>query len=95
MTPRQTLATVLASVVPGGVLGGAAGLLAGVALHPVTAPAMARGAGLTFPAAALDVYPPNLLALLGAGGLLIAALGALLPATRAARARTVTALRAA
>ncbi|GAA2826881.1 hypothetical protein GCM10010441_59180 [Kitasatospora paracochleata] len=94
MTPRQTTAMVLASVAPGGLVGGAVGLLAGVALHTVTAPAMAHGAGLTFPAAALHVYPPAELVLLGAGGLLIAVLGALLPATRTARARTVTALRA-
>ncbi|MFD9130796.1 ABC transporter permease, partial [Kitasatospora sp. NPDC059571] len=93
MTPRQTVAMVMASVTPGGLGGGAVGLLAGVALHRITAPAMARSAGLTFPAAALHVYPAAELVLLGAGGLLIAALGALLPATRAARARTVTALR--
>lgn len=42
---------------------------------------------------ALDVFGTPVLALLGFGGVLIALLGALLPAVRAARARTIEALR--
>ncbi|MGK4581535.1 ABC transporter permease [Kitasatospora sp. HPMI-4] len=93
MTPRQTISMVLSSVTVIGLAGGAIGLPLGLALHHVTVPAMARSAGLRFPAPALDVYPdPELLAL-ALGGPLIAVLGALLPAGWAARTRTATALR--
>lgn len=93
MMPRQTIAMVIASVVLGGLLGGAIGMPAGAALHSVVVPAMGHSAGLTLPAAAISVYRPAELVLLGLGGLLIAVLGALLPATWAARTRTATALR--
>ncbi|MFF2746336.1 FtsX-like permease family protein [Kitasatospora sp. NPDC058048] len=94
MTPAQTVGVVLASVVPVGAVGGAVGLPAGLLLHGLTVPAMGRSAGLTFPASALDVFGTPVLVLLALGGVLIALLGALLPAVRAARARTVDALRA-
>jgi putative ABC transport system permease protein len=55
---------------------------------------MGHSAGLNFPSSALDVFGTPVLVLLGLGGVLIALLGALLPAVRAARARTVDALRA-
>jgi putative ABC transport system permease protein len=93
MTPRQTVAMVLASVTLVGLLGGVIGLPLGLALHSVTVPAMGRGAGLDFPAATLNVYSGGELALLGLGGVLIAVLAALLPAGWAAHTRTVTALR--
>jgi putative ABC transport system permease protein len=93
MTPSQTVWMVLASVVIVGLIGGAIGLPAGLALHAVTVPAMGHSAGLNFPAAAINVYPASELIALGLGGLLIAVLGALMPAGWAARARTVTALR--
>ncbi|MDH6119390.1 putative ABC transport system permease protein [Kitasatospora sp. GAS204A] len=93
MTPRQTVTMVLASVTVVGLIGGAVGLPLGLALHAVTVPAMGHSAGLDFPAVAIDVYPDSELALLGLGGVLIAVLGALLPAGWAARTRTVTALR--
>ncbi|MFD0405188.1 FtsX-like permease family protein [Kitasatospora sp. NPDC127116] len=94
MTPAQTVGAVLASVVPVGAVGGAVGLPAGLLLHGLTVPAMGRSAGLTFPASALDVFGTPVLVLLALGGVLIALAGALLPAVRAARARTVDALRA-
>lgn len=93
MTPRQTVCMVLASVAVIGLIGGAIGLPAGLALHAVTVPAMGHSAGLNFPPAAINVYPASELVLLGLGGLLIAFLGALMPAGWAARASTVTALR--
>ncbi|ADI08707.1 hypothetical protein SBI_05587 [Streptomyces bingchenggensis BCW-1] len=93
MTPRQTVAMVLASVVVVGLAGGAVGVPAGLALHAAVVPAMGHSAGLTLPTSALDVYAPPELLLLGLGGLLIAAAGALLPAGWAARTRTATALR--
>ncbi|MFE4520142.1 FtsX-like permease family protein [Kitasatospora sp. NPDC056783] len=94
MTPAQAVGVVLASVVPAGAVGGLAGLPLGLLLHALTVPAMGRGAGLNFPASALDVFGTPVLVLLALGGVLIALLGALLPAVRAARARTVDALRA-
>ncbi|MGA5817818.1 FtsX-like permease family protein [Kitasatospora sp. NPDC094028] len=94
MTPAQTVGVVLASVLLVGAVGGAIGLPLGLLLHGRTVPAMGHSAGLNFPASALDVLGTPLLALLALGGVLIALLGALLPAVRAARARTVDALRA-
>ncbi|MET1074757.1 MAG: FtsX-like permease family protein [Umezawaea sp.] len=93
MTPRQTTAMVLSSVVLTGLLGGALGVPLGMALHGEVMPAMARSAGLGMPTTVFAVYHPAELVLLGAGGLLIAVLGALLPAGWAARTRTATALR--
>jgi putative ABC transport system permease protein len=93
MTPAQTVWMVLASVAVAGLIGGAIGLPAGLALHAVTVPAMGHSAGLNFPASAINVYPASELIAHGLGGLLIAVLGALMPAGWAARARTVTALR--
>ncbi|WP_158848749.1 ABC transporter permease [Saccharothrix deserti] len=93
MTPRQTIAMVIASVVVIGAVGGAVGVPVGVALHDVVLPAMGDSAGIGLPASVFTVHNPTGLVLLGIGGLLIAVLGALLPATWAARTRTATALR--
>ncbi|MDQ0835024.1 putative ABC transport system permease protein [Streptomyces achromogenes] len=93
MTPRQMIAMVVTSVVLTGLAGGVLGVLLGVALHGRVVPAMGRGAGLELPDSVLAVYPADRLSLLALGGLLIAVLGALLPAGRAAAARTATALR--
>jgi putative ABC transport system permease protein len=93
MTPRQTVSMVLASVTVIGVTGGAVGVPLGVALQRIVVPAMAHSAGLRLPASVLDVYHALPLAALGAGGLVIAVLGALLPAGWAARTRTALALR--
>lgn len=54
---------------------------------------MGRAAGTRLPAADLDVYHPGTLVPLVLGGLVIATLGALLPATWAVRTTTATALR--
>lgn len=54
---------------------------------------MGGAAGVTLPDAVIDVYHPAELALFGLGGLVVAVLGALLPAVWAARTRTATALR--
>ncbi|MFJ8042441.1 FtsX-like permease family protein [Kitasatospora sp. NPDC096147] len=94
MSPRQTVALVLSSVGLIGLLGAALGVPAGTALHALVLPAMGRAAGTGLPHAVLDVYHPAQLALLAPAGLLIALLGALLPAVRAARAATAAALRA-
>jgi putative ABC transport system permease protein len=54
---------------------------------------MGRAAGTGLPPSVLDVYEPAQLALLGLAGIVIAVLGAMLPAGWAAKARTATALR--
>lgn len=93
MSPRQTLSLVLASVAVIGVTGGLLGVPAGYALHHVVMPVMGRAVGTSLPSPVLEVYEPVQLLLLGLGGVVIAMLGALIPAGWAARARTATALR--
>ncbi|MFC9427671.1 ABC transporter permease [Streptomyces sp. NPDC056987] len=93
MTPRQTVVMVLTSVLMTGLAAGALGVPLGVALHGWVIPAMGESVGLRFPGSVIDVYHGAELFPLVLGGLLIATLGALLPAGWAARARTATALR--
>ncbi|MGW6209055.1 ABC transporter permease [Streptomyces sp. NPDC055089] len=93
MTPRQTVTMVLTSVVVTGLLAGTLGVPLGVALHGWVLPAMGDSVGLRLPDSVIAVYHGAQLLPLALGGLLIAALGALLPAAWAARSRTVTALR--
>ncbi|MHA4773057.1 ABC transporter permease [Streptomyces sp. MSC1_001] len=93
MTPRQTITMVLTSVVVTGLVAGALGVPLGVTLHGWVFPAMGDSAGLRLPDSVIAVYDAAALLPLAFGGLLIAALGALLPAGWAARARTATALR--
>lgn len=93
MTPRQTIAMVLTSVVVTGLVAGTLGVPLGVTLHGWVLPAMGDSVGLRFPGSVIAVYHGAELLPLALGGLLIATLGALLPAGWAARARTATALR--
>ncbi|GAA2947607.1 MULTISPECIES: ABC transporter permease [Streptomyces] len=93
MTPRQTVAMVLTSVVVTGLVAGALGVPLGVALHGWVLPAMGDSVGLRLPGSVIAVYHGAELLPLALGGLLIATLGALLPAGWAARTRTATALR--
>jgi putative ABC transport system permease protein len=93
MSPRQTLSLVLASVAGIGLIGGLVGVPAGYALHSYVLPVMGRAAGTGLPPSVLDVYDAAQLSLLGLAGIVIAVLGALLPAGWAAKARTATALR--
>jgi putative ABC transport system permease protein len=93
MSPRQTVSLVLASVAGIGVLGGLVGVPAGYALHGFVLPVMGHAAGTGLPRSVLDVYDTPQLLLLGLAGLVIALLGAMLPAGWAAKSRTATALR--
>ncbi|MFF0076930.1 ABC transporter permease [Streptomyces sp. NPDC005494] len=93
MTPRQTVAMVLTSVVVTGLVAGALGVPLGVALHGWVLPAMGDSVGLRLPDSVIAVHDGTVLVPLALGGLLIATLGALLPAGWAARTRTATALR--
>ncbi|MFI9152465.1 ABC transporter permease [Streptomyces sp. NPDC053367] len=93
MSPRQTMSLVLAPVTTIGALGGLVGVPAGYALHSLVMPVMGNAVGTRLPSAVLDVYEPVHLFLLGLGGVVMAVLGALIPAGWAAGARTATALR--
>ncbi|MDX2644073.1 FtsX-like permease family protein [Streptomyces sp. PA03-1a] len=93
MTPRQTVAMVITSVVVTGLVAGVLGVPLGVALHGWVIPAMGDSVGLRLPGSVIAVYHGAELLPLALGGLLIATLGALLPAGWAARARSATALR--
>ncbi|GAA4897010.1 putative ABC transport system permease protein [Stackebrandtia albiflava] len=93
MLPRQTVTMVIASVTVTGVVGGLIGLPLGVYLQRTIVSDMGVSAGYRLPDSVLDVYGTGELVLLGFGGLVIAVLGALLPAGWAARTRTAVALR--
>ncbi|WP_435222114.1 ABC transporter permease [Streptomyces sp. Tue6028] len=93
MSPRQTVGLVLASVAGIGVVGGLIGVPAGFALHGYVLPVMGEAAGTGLPPSVLDVYDLPQLLLLGLAGVLVALLGATVPAGWAAKVRTATALR--
>jgi putative ABC transport system permease protein len=94
MTPRQTIAMVMCWVVAPAIAAAIIAIPVGLALHTATADAMARAAYTGLPASFMAVYRPAEIVLLALSGLVIAGVGALLPASWAARARTATALRA-
>jgi putative ABC transport system permease protein len=85
MTPGQVVVMVVTSTAALGALGGLLGIPIGVAVHRVVLPAMADAAQVGFPSAILDVYKAPTLALLALAGVVIAAVGALMPARSAAR----------
>ncbi|MFC7484813.1 ABC transporter permease [Luedemannella flava] len=87
MTPRQVVTMVLTSMALLGMVGGALGIPLGMLAHGRIIPATAAAARSSIPAAALDVWHAPTLALLALAGLVIALLGALVPARRAARLR--------
>jgi putative ABC transport system permease protein len=86
MTPRQVIATVVTSMAVVGVVGGVVGVPVGYVLHHVVLPVMGNAASTDLPHAYLAVYPPLLLGGLALVGLLIAVLGAVVPARWASRA---------
>jgi putative ABC transport system permease protein len=94
MLPRQTLVMIVCSVAATGLLAGIVAVPVGVSLHHGLVPVMTRAANSGTPPSLLSVYQPWELILLALAGLLIAIVGALGPASWAARTRTVFALRA-
>ena len=94
MRPGQVVVMVICWVVGPAVIAGAIAAPAAVALNTATLHAMAATAHTGIPASFTDVFPVPRLALLSLAALAIAVIGALLPATWAARARPATALRA-
>jgi putative ABC transport system permease protein len=93
MTPKQTIAMVLTSVSLTGLVAGLIGVPLGVAVEKATLTPMGNAIGRHLPPSVSHVYTAGLLIPLLAGGIVIALLGALLPASWAARTRTATALR--
>jgi putative ABC transport system permease protein len=94
MRPGQVVIMVTCWVVGPALLAGAIAAPAAVLLNTATLHAMAATAHTGVPASFSDVFPVPVLALLSLAALAIAVLGALLPATWAARSRPATALRA-
>lgn len=93
MTPKQTVAMVLTSVALTGLIAGLIGVPLGVAVEKATLNPMGNAIGRHLPPSVTHTYTAGLLIPLLAGGIVIALLGALLPAGWAARSRTATALR--
>ncbi len=95
MTPRQVVAMVLASIAPIGILAGLIGVPLGLAFQRIVLGLMGRAASNTgVPESSFDVFPVGALVVLGLAGLAIGALGAWVPAQRAARAPIVETLQA-
>jgi putative ABC transport system permease protein len=94
MRPGQVLAMVTGWVAGPAVLAAAIAAPAAVALNTATVRAMAGTAHTGIPASFTQVFPPSRLALLSLAAIAIAAAGALMPASWAARARPAAALRA-
>ena len=94
MRPGQVMVMVTCWVIGPAVIAGAIAAPAAVLLNTATLRAMAATAHTGVPASFTDVFPVARLALLSLAALAIAVVGALLPATWAARARPATALRA-
>ena len=85
MTPRQVVTMVLTSMAVVGVLGGVLGIPLGIIAHRYILPAAADAARVAIPQAVLEVWQAPTLALMALAGVVIALLGALLPARGAAR----------
>jgi putative ABC transport system permease protein len=94
MTPRQTIIMVGCWVIAPAIAAATIAMPAGIIVHALTLQAVGNVIGSGLPGIIVAVYQPAELALLAASGLVIAAAGALGPATWAAAARTVTALHA-
>jgi putative ABC transport system permease protein len=92
MTPAQSIAMVLCWVAGAGLAAGAIAIAAGIALHHLVLPSFAGTVGTRLPADFVDVYTGWESAALVLAGLVIAAVGALLPASWATRTPATVAL---
>ena len=93
MRPGQVLTMVVCWVAGPAVVAAAIAAPVAVALNTATVHAMAGTAHTGIPASITQVFPPSRLALLSLAALAIAVIGALAPASWAARARPAVALR--
>ena len=93
MTPQQVMTMVMASVALVGVFGAAIGIPAGFALHRNILVLMGQiASGTNIPNQYFNVFDIELLVGLAVGGIVIALLGAMLPAQWAARSRVTEVL---
>jgi putative ABC transport system permease protein len=92
MTPRQVTVLLVTSMGALGVLGGLIGVPVGIAVHQVVVPAMAHAGQADAVDILMNVYHAPLLALLALTGVVIAVLGAVVPARGAARLSIATVL---
>jgi putative ABC transport system permease protein len=93
-TPRQVRVTVVSSMVAIGLAGGVLAVPLGVLLHRVIIRAIAQAAGTGMPHEVTAAYGIPELIGLGAAGIVLAVIGALIPAGWAARSSVAAALRA-
>jgi putative ABC transport system permease protein len=94
MTPGQVRLMVVTSMAAIGIPAGALAAPAGWLLHRAVLPIMADATGTGLPASVLTAFHPAELTALGLCGVVLAVLGALVPAGWAARTRAANALRA-
>jgi putative ABC transport system permease protein len=92
MTPAQAVVMVVTSMAALGVLGGILGVPGGVVAQQAIIRLIGDSEGTRLPQVIIDVYATPQLAVLLFSGVLIAVLGALVPARRAARISTAEAL---
>jgi putative ABC transport system permease protein len=93
MTPRQTLTMIAWSVAVTGLAAGIIAVPTGVLLHHGVLPATAHAASSGYPPSLISDYSVPEVIGLALAGLVIAAVGALAPASWAARSGTAAALR--
>jgi putative ABC transport system permease protein len=95
LTPAQVVTMVIATVLPAGLVAGVIGVPVGLAAQRLVLGYMGEVAAKTrIPAQVFDVFPFVVLIGLGLLGVAIGALGAYLPAQRAARAGIASVLQA-
>ncbi|SDJ07793.1 putative ABC transport system permease protein [Lentzea albidocapillata subsp. violacea] len=92
MTPRQVTVLLVTSMGALGVLGGLIGVPVGIAVHQLVVPLMAQAGQADAVDILMNVYHAPLLALLALSGVVIAVLGAVVPARGAARLSIATVL---
>ncbi|MFE9022799.1 ABC transporter permease [Streptomyces sp. NPDC007808] len=85
MTPRQVTVMTVTSMAVLGAIGSLLGIPLGVAGHHLVVPRMADAVDITLPAHMTDVWNLPTLTVLALAGLVIAVLGAFVPARRAGR----------
>lgn len=92
MTPRQVTVLLVTSMGALGVVGGLIGVPVGIAVHQIVVPAMAHAGQADAVDILMNVYHAPTLALLALSGVVIAVLGAVVPARGAARLSIATVL---
>ncbi|SOD89951.1 FtsX-like permease family protein [Streptomyces sp. Ag109_G2-15] len=93
MTPRQVTVMTVTSMAVLGAVGSLLGIPLGIVSYELVIPRMAAGVDITLPSYMTDVWHTPTLAGLALAGLVIAVLGAFVPARRAARLTVAEVLR--